>query len=303
LDFKAIFMKLMLFGKDGQVGSALLAVLPPAWDVVALGRRDADLAVAGAAADAIRRGRPDIVVNAAAWTAVDRAESEPAAARRVNAEAVAEMAGAVGDGLLIHYSSDYVFDGRKAGAYLETDPTAPLSAYGLSKQLGEVAARRAPRHLVFRTSWVHAPGHANFAATILRLAAERDSLRVVADQVGAPTAAALIAEVTLRAISMVDSGRPPPAGTYHLAAKGETSWHGYARFLVDAARASGAVLRCRADAIAAIASSDYPQPARRPLNSRLDTTRLETTLGVALPDWRDGVRDTVAAMLAEEAFA
>jgi len=296
-------MRIVLFGKDGQVGSALRAILPPAWEVTALGRRDADLAIPGAAASAVRAARPDVVINAAAWTAVDRAEEEPGAARRVNAEAVAEMAEAVGDGVLVHYSSDYVFDGRKAGAYRETDPTGPLSAYGRSKQLGEAAAARAPRHLIFRTSWVHAPRHANFIATILRLAATRDSLRVVADQIGAPTAAALIAEVTLRAIAMVDSGRPPPAGIYHLAAKGETSWHNYARFLIETAAASGAALRCRADDIAAVASSDYPQPARRPRNSRLDTTKLETTLGLSLPDWRDGVRDTVAATLAEEAVA
>ena len=181
-------MKLMLFGKDGQVGSAVLAVLPPAWDVVALGRRDVDLAVAGGAADAIRRVRPDMVVNAAAWTAVDRAESEPVTARRINAEAVAEMAEAVGDGLLIHYSSEYVFDGRKAGAYVEGDPTGPLNAYGLSKQLGEVArAARAASPDLSHELGARAR-HANFAATILRLAAARDSLRVVADQVGAPTA-------------------------------------------------------------------------------------------------------------------
>ena len=296
-------MKVLLLGKDGQLGRALQRRLAGQGEVVALGRAEADLAVPGLPAGIVARHQPEVIVNAAAYTAVDRAESEPESAARVNAAAVDELAAAAAacGAWLIHYSTDYVFDGKKPGPYLETDPTQPLSVYGQSKRAGEVAiAASGCRHLVFRTSWVHAPGHANFIATILRLAAERDSLAVVDDQVGAPTGARLIAEVTAAAIAFL-AEKPPPSGIYHLAAAGETSWYGYARFIVAEARAAGARLRLAPEAIAAIASADYPQAARRPANSRLDTTSLRSTFGLDLPDWRDDVRETVRLSLAEAA--
>lgn len=293
-------MRVAVLGGSGQVGRAVLGLLPAGWEVTALGRAEADLAIPGMAAAAIRALRPDAVVNAAAWTAVDAAEAAPEAARRANAEAVAEIAEAVGDGWLVHYSTDYVFDGDKPGPYDEADAPNPLNAYGRSKLEGERAVlATGARRVVLRTSWVHAPGHRNFATTMLRLAAERDSLQVVDDQTGAPTSAALIATVTLRVLTLVAAGQPPSGGLYHLAAAGATSWHGYARHVVATARAAGATLRCAPDSIRPVASADYQQAARRPANSRLDSRRLAATLGLALPDWRDGVADTVLSTLRE----
>jgi len=296
-------VKLVLLGSNGQVGAALARAMPAAWQLAALTRADTDLATPGAAAAAIRAHRPDVVINAAAWTAVDRAEAEPEAARRINAEAVAEIAAATGEGVLIHYSTDYVFDGTHAAPYTEADTPRPLNVYGATKLAGEAAAAIAPRHYILRTSSVHASGHGNFATTMLRLAAKRDSLRVVADQLGAPTSAALIAEVTLTALRHVVQGRPPDPGLYHLAARGETSWHGYARYVLGLARDLGHPLRCDPAAVAPILAADYPQPARRPANSRLAVEKLEAALGLTLPPWQEGVRETVTATLALERAA
>ncbi|WP_449394528.1 dTDP-4-dehydrorhamnose reductase [Devosia riboflavina] len=283
-------MRIALLGSNGQVGSALLARLPRAWSVVPLARRDADLLVPGAAAAAIARIRPDIIVNAAAWTAVDKAETEAMGAYRVNSEAVSELAAAGAD-WLISYSTDYVFDGRKAGAYREDDATAPLNVYGSSKLGGEQAiAENGGKSLIFRTSWVHAPGHANFVTTILRLAAERESLNVVDDQIGAPTSAGLIAHTTVEALKRISEGRPIKAGTYHLAASGATSWFHYAQFILQCAEEAGHALPC---AIHPISASQYGQGPMRPANSRLDTTKLETALGSGFPSWQEGVRQTV----------
>jgi dTDP-4-dehydrorhamnose reductase len=224
-------MKVMLFGSNGQVGSAILDVLLRNWDIVALSRRDADLARPGAVAAAIGQHQPDVVINAAAWTAVDRAEHDPDLVRRINADAVAEMADAIGSAWLITFSSDYVFDGTKDGPYRETDQPNPLSIYGESKYLGELAlAKSGVRHLILRTSWVHSATHPNFVNTILRLAKEREQLSIVDDQIGAPTSAALIARVTLAAALRIAAGNPLPTGLYHLAASGHASWHHYARF-------------------------------------------------------------------------
>ena len=284
-------MRIALVGPNGQVGSALLARLPRAWDIVPLARQDADLLVPGAAAAAIDRIRPDVIINAAAWTAVDEAETDSARAHRVNSEAVRELAAAGAD-WLISYSTDYVFDGRKAGAYRESDATAPLNIYGLSKLEGErVIAESGCNSVVFRTSWVHAPGHVNFITTILRLAAERESLRVVDDQIGAPTSATLVAAATVETLKGIAEGRPIGAGIYHLAASGATSWYHYAEFILQCAREEGRILPC---VIRPISAKQYGQVALRPANSRLDTTKLERALGCIFPSWQEGARQTIS---------
>lgn len=294
-------MRVLLFGKDGQVGAALSQLLTGG-DVVALGRSDVDLMQPGAAAGAIRQIRPDVVINAAAWTAVDLAESQPAASHRINAAAVAEMAGAIRAGWFISYSTDYVFDGEKIGAYVETDTPRPLNVYGHTKLWGEAAiAAVGRRHLVFRTSWVHAPNHANFVTTILRLAIERDRLSVVDDQIGAPTSAALVAQVTGRALNRIAAGRPMESGLYHLTAAGRTNWFDYARLVLRCAYENGAQLRCGEDSVMRTSSDQYRQLARRPRNSQLSTAKLGAALEITFPDWRMAVMETVRASLSSEA--
>ena len=292
---------ILLFGAGGQLGAAFVEGWNRPEALIALTRAEADLAEPGQAAAAIARHRPVAVINAAAYTAVDKAESEPALAQRINADAVREMAEACAalDIPLLHYSTDYVFDGGKAGAYRETDAPAPLSVYGRSKRVGEQAAALSPKHLVLRTSWVFGPHGGNFLRTILRLAAERESLNVVDDQRGAPTGTALIVQASLAAL---DRMRDAPAGdprwgVYHLAAAGETSWCGYARWIVQEAGRLGAPLRLPVSAIHAIASAEYPTAARRPLNSRLDCGKLRAAFGVDLPDWRDGALPVLTRLL------
>jgi dTDP-4-dehydrorhamnose reductase len=299
-------MNIVLFGGSGQVGVELRRTLAPLGRLVVLGRAEADLA-RPETVRAVLRGHPaDVVVNAAAHTAVDRAETEPDLARRINAESVGVMAEEVAarGGWLVHYSTDYVFAGTKEGGYREEDPTGPLNVYGSTKLAGErLVAASGCRHVIFRTSWVHAPHGTNFIATMLRLLAERDELEVVADQVGAPTSARLIAAVTAVAIArLTDPSRPtPPGGIYHLAADGATSWHGYAEFIATVARAAGARVRVAADGIRPIPSSSRPQAARRPANSRLDTGRLRGTFEVRLPPWQDDVREVVTTLAAATA--
>jgi dTDP-4-dehydrorhamnose reductase len=222
---------------------------------------------------------------------VDKAEAEPDLARTINAEAPAVLAEAAEklDAWLVPYSTDYVFDGQGDAPRAETDPTGPLSVYGRTKLEGELAVARAPKHLVFRTSWVYAARGANFAKTMLRLAAERDELRVIDDQIGAPTGAELLADVTAHAVRAARE-QPQLAGLYHLTAAGETSWHAYARFVIGEARRAGRPLRTAAERIEAIPTSAYPTPALRPLNSRLDTGKLRGAFGLTLPDWRIGVK-------------
>jgi len=261
---------------------------------VALGRqgRDglsgdlSDLAGLRATVDAVA---PDVIVNAAAHTAVDKAESEPELAQRINADApgVLAQAAASQGAVLVHYSTDYVFDGSGSTPWQEDDATGPLSVYGRSKLDGEEAIRASGcTHLIFRTSWVYAARGGNFATTMLRLAADRERLTVIADQIGAPTGAELIADVSAHAVRSLRA-RPELSGTYHLAAAGETSWHGYAEFVIEAARARGVVLKV--GEIAPIPTTDYPTPATRPLNSRLDTTRLCAAFDLTLPAWQRGV--------------
>lgn len=287
-------MKILLLGKNGQVGWELQRALAPLGHVVALDREGADglrgdLETLDALAHTVRKAAPDVIVNAAAYTAVDKAETDVARAHRINAEAVGVLATEAArlDALLVHYSTDYVFDGSGTRPWREDSPTAPLSEYGRSKLAGEEAIRaRGCRHLIFRTSWVYAARGGNFARTMLRLAAERERLTVIADQIGAPTGADLIADVSAHAIR-ASLATPALCGTYHLVAEGETSWHGYAQFVIEQARTLGALLKV--GEIAPIASSDYPSAAARPLNSRLDTGRLRTNFALHLPDWRDGV--------------
>ena len=294
-------MKILLLGKDGQVGWELQRSLAPLGDVIALGSTDREpfngnLGDPDALAATVRAVAPQVIINAAAYNAVDRAESEPDAARLVNATAVGALAraAAAAGAWLVHYGTDYVFDGSGSTAWTEDDRPAPLSAYGRSKLEGEQLVRASGcRHLIFRTSWVYSARGMNFAKTMLRLAREREALRVIADQVGAPTGAELLADITAHACrrAMKD---PSVAGTYHAAAAGETSWFGYARHLIDAARRRGAAIRVADAAIEPIPAAAYPQAARRPLNSRLDTTRLRNVFDVSLPAWQAGVDRVVA---------
>jgi len=288
-------MKLLLLGKGGQVGWELQRSLAPLGEVVALDHDSqeyaADFSEPDALAETVLRVRPDVIVNAAAHTAVDKAESEPEFARKLNATApgvVARAADRIG-ALLVHYSTDYVFDGSGSVPWTEEAATGPLSVYGLTKLEGEqLVAQHCARHLILRTSWVYAARGGNFAKTMLRLAKERERLTVIDDQFGAPTGAELLADVTAHAIGDILRD-PSKAGLYHAVAGGETSWHGYARFVLEQARAAGVELKAGPDAVDAVPTSAFPTPARRPQNSRLDTRRLQSTFGLVLPDWRLGV--------------
>lgn len=294
-------MRILLVGKGGQVGRELEPRLADVGDLVALDRAAADLERPAELAAAVRRERPDVIVNAAAYTAVDRAEGEPERARLVNAIAVGELAAVAAglDATLVHFSTDYVFDGTKAGPYVETDEPHPLSVYGRTKLEGEAAvAASGCRHWILRTTWVYASHGHNFVRTMLRLAGERDELRVVDDQFGAPTSARLIAAVTADAVGRLADGPALASGLYHLTPHGETTWCRFARAILGAARRGGAPLRCPPENVVAITTAEYPLPARRPANSRLDTTKLETALNIRLPEWQDDVSPVVAAVTA-----
>ena len=289
-------MKILLLGKNGQVGWELQRALAPLATLVALDRRGegglaGDLSRPESLADTVRALEPDVIVNAAAHTAVDKAQSEPGLARAINAEAPAVLAreAARRGALLVHYSTDYVFDGSGDAPRAEDAPTAPLSVYGQTKLEGEEAIRASGcRHLILRASWVYAARGGNFAKTMLRLAREREQLRVIADQIGAPTGAELIADVSAHALRATLQ-EPELCGTYHLAAAGETSWHGYACHVIAEARARGEILAVTGDGIEPIPTSAYPTPATRPLNSRLDTGKLCRAFDLMLPDWQRGV--------------
>jgi dTDP-4-dehydrorhamnose reductase len=299
-------MKLLLLGKNGQVGWELQRSLAPLGELVALDRHSTlqdggcgDLNDLDGLRETVRRLRPDVIVNAAAHTAVDKAESEPELARALNALApgvLAEAANAVG-ALLVHYSTDYVFDGSGTTPWSENAATGPLSVYGQTKLEGEqLVAASGARHLIVRTSWVYAARGANFARTMLRLAQERERLTVIDDQFGAPTGADLIADVTAHAIrqTLRDDAC---CGTYHLAAAGKTTWNGYARFVLDSVRALKPELTLKAQEVAPVPTSAFPTPARRPLNSRLNTAHLRETFGLGLPEWQHGVRRMLAEIL------
>jgi dTDP-4-dehydrorhamnose reductase len=285
----------LVTGSNGQVGFELRRSLAPLGNVVALDRSGCDLSRPDDIRRVVREHRPDVIVNPAAYTAVDKAESEAELAFAINGTAVevlAEEAKALGS-LLVHYSTDYVFDGSKAGAYVETDAVNPQSVYGKSKLAGEQAiAAAGGANLVFRTCWVAGAHGGNFAKTMLKLGRERDSLRVIADQFGAPTTAALIADVTAQVVARhwLSGDRTAFAsGIYHLAAAGETSWHAYASEVLRYAAARGIELKVDPSRIEAIPATAYPLPAPRPANSRLDTGKLRQTFGIHLPDWQQGV--------------
>ncbi|MCJ8142801.1 dTDP-4-dehydrorhamnose reductase [Ancylobacter sp. A5.8] len=293
-------MKLLLTGAGGQLGRETAALAAArGLGLVALDRAGLDIADAGAVAGALAQHRPDIVINAAAYTAVDRAETEPDLARAINAagpEVLARACARQGAGL-VHVSTDYVFDGTKAGAYVESDPLAPLGVYGRTKAEGEARLRDAlDRHVILRTSWVYGVHGHNFLKTMLRLAGERDRLTVVADQHGCPTATPDIASALLAAGEALVAGREV-AGTYHFAGTGVTSWHGFAGAIIDEA----APLTGRRPEVAAITTADYPTPARRPANSELSSDRFAEVFGLRAMHWRERVREVVHALLGQGA--
>lgn len=280
-------MKILLLGKNGQVGHELQRSLLPLGDVVALGRKEANLEDPASIQQVLSNHAPNLIVNAAAYTAVDKAESDEATALTVNAESVKAMAEYANkaNALLVHYSTDYVYDGEKIGIYTEADATNPQSAYGRTKLAGEEAILASGcRALIFRTSWVFSAHGGNFIKTIMRLAAERDSLGIVADQVGAPTSAELIADVTALAIA-AHKKNAIAHGIYHLTGTGEVSWHGFATHIVTRLKENGVALKLNPQQIRPIATEEYPLPAKRPKNSRLDTGKLSKALGLEIPHW------------------
>ena len=297
-------MKILLTGKHGQVGFELQRALAPLGEVCAVDQAECDLADAIAIRELVRSFKPNLIVNPAAYTAVDKAESEPELAYAINTVApgvLGEEATKLG-AWVVHYSTDYVFDGSKPGTYTEDDLTDPQNVYGHTKRDGEIALQQSgARHLIFRTSWVVGAHGGNFAKTILRLAVEREGLNVVADQYGAPTSAALLADVTAQLIRQKqrEGSENFPFGLYHLVPSGETNWCSYARFVVSEALAVGKPLKLSPDSIRAITSSEYPTPARRPANSRLDTSKLRGLFGLELPNWQSGVRHILQQILGE----
>ncbi|HNT38827.1 MAG TPA: dTDP-4-dehydrorhamnose reductase [Rubrivivax sp.] len=298
-------MKILLLGCKGQVGWELQRALAPLGEVVACDFDSpapyrADFSRPESLLELVDRVQPQLIANAAAHTAVDRAESEPELARAINAAApgVLARAAAARGAWLLHYGTDYVFDGSGSTPRDEEAATGPSSVYGRSKLEGEEAIRASGcRHLILRTSWVYAARGGNFARTMLKLAAERDELRVIDDQIGAPTGADLLADVSAHALRAAIA-TPALAGTYHCVAAGETSWHGYARFVIEWARAHGHPVRVAPEAVHAVPSSAYPTAARRPLNSRLSTARLRRAFGLSLPPWQNGVERMLREVLA-----
>lgn len=297
-------MKILLLGKNGQVGWELQRSLAPLGEVVALdfdspGPHSADFSKPESLAATVQAVAPDVIVNAAAHTAVDKAESEPDLARAINATSPAVLAReAVARGAwLVHYSTDYVFDGSGSTPRSEDAPTGPLNVYGRTKLEGEEAIRASGcRHLLLRTSWVYGARGGNFARTMLKLAQEREALKVIDDQIGAPTGADLLADLTAHMIRAACTDASL-SGTYHAVAGGETSWHGYASHVIAYARSAGLPLKVRESAIEAVPTTAFPTPARRPLNSRLSTDKLRERFGLALPDWRPGVERMLTEVL------
>ncbi|MBC2769849.1 dTDP-4-dehydrorhamnose reductase [Pusillimonas minor] len=287
-------LKLLLTGANGQVGFELRRSLAVLGDVLAVDQAQCDLSNPAAIRQLVQNYRPNVIVNPAAYTAVDQAESNPLVASAVNADAVqvlGEEAQKIG-ALVVHYSTDYVFDGRKDGAYTELDPTNPQSVYGATKLAGELALQATgARHLILRTSWVVGAHGGNFAKTMIRLAAQRHQLSIVADQFGVPTSAALLADITAHLVRehQTSGGEGFTYGTYHAVAGGVTNWHEYACYVIERARAAGRPVLVAPDAILPITTADYPTPAQRPANSRLATAKLQQTFGLHLPHWRSGV--------------
>jgi dTDP-4-dehydrorhamnose reductase len=302
---KGEFLKILLLGCNGQVGWELQRSLAPLGQVTAFARQghnglSGDLADPDSLAVTVKKLDPDVIVNAAAYTAVDQAESEPEQARLINSEAPARLAREAQKtgAWLIHYSTDYVFDGSGTAPWREDDSTAPINLYGQTKLEGEEAIRESRCfHLIFRTSWVYAARGKNFIHTMLRLAAEPDSLKVIDDQFGAPTGAELIADVTAHAIRSACKDKSL-SGTYHLAAAGETSWYEYARLIIQEAARAGMEVKTTPEKIIPVLSEEFPTAAARPKNSRLDTNRLQNTFGLRMPPWEDGVIRTLHEAIA-----
>jgi dTDP-4-dehydrorhamnose reductase len=297
-------MKILLLGKNGQVGWELQRALAPLGEVVALDRNSpdslrADFSVPESLAAVIRTVAPQIIVNAAAYTAVDKAESEVDLARAVNAASPAVLAREAKSlgAWLVHYSTDYVFDGSGSTPWVEDSPTRPLSVYGHTKLEGEESIRASGcRHLIFRTSWVYAARGGNFAKTMLRLASERDKLTVIDDQIGAPTGADLLADLSAHALRSA-LARPELNGTYHAVAAGEISWYGYARHVIEFARSGGQPIKVAPESIEPVPTSAFPTPARRPGNSRMNTRKLRDAFGLTLPAWQSGVERMLTEVL------
>ena len=296
-------MKILLFGKNGQVGWGLQRSLVPLGRVIALDRFSqeycGDITDTAGITQIIRAIAPDVIVNAVAYTAVDKAESEPAVARQINAEATAVLAHEAkrAGAWLIHYSTDYVFDGSGNQPWLETDNPAPLNVYGQTKLEGEIAIRDAGcLYLIFRTSWVYAARGNNFIKSILRLANERDELTVINDQIGAPTGADYLADTTAHAIMMAIN-RPELSGLYHLVSGGEISWHGYASFIINFAQTHGKQLKLKTDAILPVPTASFHTPAKRPHNSRLSTDKFQKTFQLNVPQWQIGVSRVLTEIL------
>ena len=293
-------MRLLLLGANGQVGWELQRSLAPLGEVIVPAQR-ADFTQPVALTALVRALKPDVIANAAAYTAVDKAESDAEAARAVNATAAAVLAreAATLGAWLLHYSTDYVFDGSGSAARSEDAPTGPVNIYGRTKLEGEQLIRASGcRHLILRTSWVYGTRGGNFAKTMLTLAAERDALAVIDDQHGAPTGADLLADVSAHALRRAIA-EPALAGTYHCVAAGETTWHGYARTVIERARAAGRPVKVAPDAVRAVPTSGYPTPAARPLNSRLDCAKLRQAFGLHLPPWQAGVERMLVELLGQ----
>ena len=298
-------MKILLLGKNGQVGWELQRSLAPLGELIALDRNSTlcgDLTQLNALAETVRSIKPDIIVNAAAHTAVDKAESEVELARSLNALAPAVLATEAKriNAWLIHYSTDYVFDGSGNKPWLETDATGPLNVYGATKLEGEQLIQQSGcKHLIFRTSWVYGARGGNFAKTMLKLAQEHDSLNVINDQIGAPTGADLLADITAHAIRIARQ-QSDVSGLYHLLAEGETTWHGYAGFVLGLAQNAGIQLKVKPEAINAVPTSAFPTPAKRPHNSRMNTAKLQNVFDLRLPNWQMGVVRMMSEVLQRE---
>lgn len=299
-------MKILLLGKNGQVGWELQRSLAPLGEVLALDRNSTshcgDLSNLEGLADTVRVFRPDVVVNAAAYTAVDKAESDQSTANLINAlapEVLARACAAIG-AYLVHFSTDYVFDGAGQKPWLESDATGPLNVYGHSKLAGENGiAKQGAKHVIFRTSWVYGTEGGNFAKTMLRFAQEREKMAVINDQFGAPTGAALLADITALCLQRVQPEQHEPylSGIYHLAAAGETTWHAYAKYVLQQAQSLKPSLKYSVKEVAAVATTEFPTPAARPLNSRLNCSQLENALQLKLPAWQTGVDAMLAKIL------
>ena len=290
-------MKILVTGKNGQLGHELMRTLAPLGEVVGVDIKDCDLRQSAAINALVDRIKPDVIVNTAAYTEVDKAESEPTIAHALNAQApkILALQASRRNIPIIHFSTDYIFDGKKEGAYLEDDSANAQSVYGKTKWLGEEAVRKnAAKHVILRTSWIFGVHGVNFLKTVLKLAQDQDKLSVVKDQVGAPTSAKMLAEVTAEIIrQLTQPGAYRKFGTYHLAALGETSWYGYAQYIVSTIHALGVGTKLLSGQIKPVTSAQHPMPAIRPNNSRLDVAKIQEVFGVVLPTWEHEVESVL----------